>query len=515
MAEQALDLRSTLSILRRRRRVLVAVALAGLGAGVAFVVVNPPMYSSTSQVLLPSLPGQNGEPVSRDVRTDVTIARSDAVLGQAGRDLPSPMSLRTLKNRVEVEAVTGDILSFQAMAETAAEAEDLARSVAEAEVAYVQHAASTLSAAEVKGLGMRRSALEASLETVEGEIQKAHERLRAGTPGSAASRADAAALARLTAEEAKLVLQIDDVKVEVARAAPLMDATILQNASPGERPSPVVTYTLAAFIAMVAALAFCVPLLLVMAKRDRRVRYRDEIADALGTLVVGSVPSRVPRTVAGWASLIETYVPAPVEAVAMRQLLRRLGHTGPAGRKSVRSVAVITLSGDTRALSFGPQLAAYASSSGVDTRLLAAGGHESAAALWAACSRCADDTDPRPHLTVQVGKQARFVSGLTVVMVVVDRESPDLTDLPRTSSTVVAVSSGAATADELARLALAADSAGTQLAGFVVVDPDDMDRTTGHLGRRDRDKQPPLPTRLTGLPSSRAGGPRTSRAGRQ
>lgn len=508
MAEQALDLRSTLAILRRRRRVLALAAVAGIAAGVAFVLVNPPMYSSTSQVLLPSPEGQSGEAVSRDVRTDVTIAESDAVLGEAGRSLAPPVPLKTMRTQVEVEAMTGDILSFRTMGETAERAEDLAHAVALAEVAYVEHAASTLSDAEVEGLAERRAALEQSLKTVEKEILSTHERLREGTPGSVSAKADAAALARLTAEDAKLVLQIDEVKGQVARAAPLMDATILQSASPGERPSPVITYTLAAMIAMVAALVLCVLVLLLIAKKDRRARYRDEIADALGTLVVGSARSRVPRTVAGWVSLIETFVPSPVEAVAMRQTLRRIGQTGTGSETADRSIAVIILSGDSRGLSYAPQLAAYAASSGVDARLVAAEGHESAAALWAACSDCAADADPRPHLTVQVGADAEHaedVTALTVVMAVVDRERPALTDLPRTAATLVAVSSGTATADELARLALAADSAGIQLDGLIVVDPEELDRTTGNLSRRDRDEQSPLPTRLTGLPSYRVG----------
>lgn len=515
MAEQALDLRSTLSILRRRRRVLAAVALAGIGAGVAFVLAYPPMYSSTSQVLLPSLEGRNGEPVSRDVRTEVTIAESDAVLGSAGRGLTPPVSLRTLARRVEVEAMTGDILSFHAKAETAQQAEDLAHAVAEAHVDYVQHATSTLTGAEVKGLAERRAALQRSLDTVEEEIRGAQERLRTATPGSAAAKADAAALARLTAEEAKLVLQIDAVKGEVARAAPLMEATILQDASPGERPSPALTFTVAGSIAMVAALVLCVLVLLLVAKKDRRVRYRDDIADALGTLVVGSARSRVPRTVAGWTSLIAIHVPSPVEAVAMRQTLRRLGQTVPAGERSGRSIAVITLSWDPRALSFGPQLSAYAASSGIETRLQAAMGHESAAALWAACSGCAGEDEVRARLTVEVGNRVKKGSELTVALAVVDREHPVLTDLSRTSSAIVAVSSGTATADELARLAIAADSAGIQLDGVVVVDPDDLDRTTGRLSRLERVQEPALPTRLTGLPGYRADGPRAGQTRRQ
>ena len=55
MAEQV-DLRSVASLVRRRRRLLAVVALAGALGGVALVTWQPPLYSSTSKVLLPAGP---------------------------------------------------------------------------------------------------------------------------------------------------------------------------------------------------------------------------------------------------------------------------------------------------------------------------------------------------------------------------------------------------------------------------------------------------------------------------
>ena len=86
------------------------------------------------------------------------------------------------------------------------------------------------------------------------------------------------------------------------------------------------------------------------------------------------------------------------------------------------------------------------------------------------------------------------------MLTVVDRRQPELERLDDSSVTVLAVSSGTATAEELALAAVTADDAGGRIAGIVVADPDDLDRTTGRLLQHERSQQVPLPTRLTGLP---------------
>ena len=74
--------------------------------------------------------------------------------------------------------------------------------------------------------------------------------------------------------------------------------------------------------------------------------------------------------------------------------------------------------------------------------------------------------------------------------------------LPKSAATVLAVSSGTATAEELARTAVNADDAGSRIAGILVADPDDLDRTTGRMLRQERTQQVPLPSHLTGVPGA-------------
>ena len=51
----------------------------------------------------------------------------------------------------------------------------------------------------------------------------------------------------------------------------------------------------------------------------------------------------------------------------------------------------------------------------------------------------------------------------------------------RTTATVLGVSAGAATAEQLARVAASAAADGRDIAGILVADPDPADHTTGRL----------------------------------
>jgi hypothetical protein len=58
-----------------------------------------------------------------------------------------------------------------------------------------------------------------------------------------------------------------------------------------------------------------------------------------------------------------------------------------------------------------------------------------------------------------------------------------------TNATVLGVSAGAATAEQLARSATSAAADGREVAGILVADPEPTDRTTGRI------PQPPRPSR--------------------
>jgi hypothetical protein len=253
---------------------------------------------------------------------------------------------------------------------------------------------------------------------------------------------------------------------------------------------------------LLAALA-----LLVTARRDPRLRLRDEIADSVGSPVLASVPSKPQQSVAGWSTLLETYEATPVESWAFRQLLRGLvtaDHKGEwrAGGKveHPRSVTVLSLSGDERGLAIGPQLAAFASSVGLATHLATAG-HESAAALWAACA-AERESAVRPGLFVGKLPTAQAID-LTITSVVLERGHPEFGNAPSSAALLLAVAAGTATEEELARVAVAVDDAGRRIEGIAVADPDQTDHTTGRHTMDERTLQLALPTRLTGITSSK------------
>lgn len=519
MAEQSVDLRSTLSILRRHRLVLALAALIGVAAGLCFVLLRPPTYASAAQVLLPPVKQADGQTPARDVKTEIRIATSDGVLGPAGEAVTPSMSVQAMAKHVKVSAPTADVLEIVASADTPDRAEALAAAVATAEVEYATKASSSLTNTELAALQQREADLRESLATVGAEIKKAQARKVGEDPAGVQGKADAAALAQLTAQQAGLVLQIDQVKERAAVSRPDGTATIIQEASPAKRPGLVGRSIAYSLLGLVVAGVIAAIILTLLGKRDRKLRYRDEIADALGSPVIASIRSRVPRAVAGWTSLLETYAPGTVDAWALRQALhqlvfdgspvgRRHGEEGDEATRPPMSITVITLAEDPRGLAMGPQLAAYAASSGVRTALVAGQRHESAAPLWAAFSQGKEEV--RPGLLVDAHPRDGREAELTVVLAVVDRRKPELVALPESSVTILAVSSGSATAEELALTAVTADDAGRRIAGIIVADPDNLDRTTGRLLQHERSQQIALPTRLTGVPSPGPGGSNVS-----
>lgn len=506
MGEQALDVRSAVSGLRRHRRALLGAGLLGAGAGAAVLLLQPPLYASTSQVLLPPAQDASGQSIVREVDTVTEVAGSDVVLGPVAESLDPPESVSDLSDRIDIDAPTRDVLEFTAYAATPEEARNLAAALAASEVDHVNDAATTLTTVQADALESRRRSLRRSLRDVTEQIEETDARRASVDPASTEGKADASALAQLTAEQANLVLQIDQVKDRLDTSGSDTAARVIQQATPAERPALIQRTALLVGLGLLAGLLLASTVAIVVNRRDRRLRYRDELADAIGTAVVGSVHSIRPRTAAGWAAVLSDYTPETVDSWALRQTLRHLTEAdagpGSPSRTPVphpRSLTVLSLAGDQRALSVGPLLASYAASIGIDTRLVAAQGHESAAPLWAMAGQH-PGAEPRPGLVVDAHGSQRPVE-LTVVLVVVDPAEARLDERPATESTVLAVSPGSLTAEDLALVAMTVDDAGGRIDGIVVADPDDLDRTTGRLLQRERALQGALPVRLTGVPS--------------
>jgi hypothetical protein len=507
MAEQ-LDVRSVFSLIRRRRRWLALVALVGACLGVALVTWRPPLYTSTSKVLLPERPVQaNGERASWEASTQVSIAESDAVLGRAASAVSPPLSRREVRSRVDVSAPTADVLNIVARGPSAAAATALAQAVAEAEVAYQAEATSSLSAAEQAALQERRDVLQRTLDAVDEQIAQTQERLETENPDSSAGRRDASAVTQLTAQQTDLVLEINQLETRMGEAPGAAGAAIIEQATSAERPQLLLWYVVAGLGLALIAVTIAVVLMVNLSRRDAKLGTRDEIADAVGSEVIASLRSHVPRSVAAWRSLLGSYSPSVAEGWAVRLALAGLGLENLAmGRPEGHGVevpaarhrlCVLSLEDDARALSLGPQVASYAASIGISTRLVPEQG-DATAALWAACSFPSGDEQIRPHLRVASRRRTKHAAELTVIVGVLDRHSPVMPRLDRTATVVLAVSSRAASSEDLARAAVAAYESGYRIAGVLVADPDPLDKTTGRLLPHERLQQAPLPSRVNG-----------------
>lgn len=237
---------------------------------------------------------------------------------------------------------------------------------------------------------------------------------------------------------------------------------------------------------------------LAIGRRSGQLRERDEIADAIGIPVLASVPVARPADAARWARLLEDYEPSVTEGFRLRHALADLDLAD--GRADGSSLTVLSLASDRRALALGPQLARFAASDGIQTTLVIGPQQDPSTvkALHAAALASARPSD-RLRVTVagQDGGDQQPGTTLSVVVTVVDGQTPRITNPMRTTATVLGVSAGAATAEQLARVAASAAANGHRITGILVADPDPADPTTGRLPQLARTSQN-MPTRLTG-----------------
>jgi capsular polysaccharide biosynthesis protein len=244
---------------------------------------------------------------------------------------------------------------------------------------------------------------------------------------------------------------------------------------------------------------------LAVGRGYRRLRLRDEMADAIGVPVLASVQVRHPSDVVGWTRLLEGYQPDAADSWRFRNALSYLGladilsaDADTAGRPSV---TVVSFASDRGALGLGPQLAVFAAAQGVRTELVINPRQDnSTAALCAACEPAPSSKWPS-QLRATIADQddlARSGAVLTIVVAVVDDQSPQIVDAWRTDATLLGVSSGTVTAEQLVRAAASAAADSHHIAGILVADPDPADQTTGRFPQLERPIKNSMPTRLAG-----------------
>jgi capsular polysaccharide biosynthesis protein len=248
-----------------------------------------------------------------------------------------------------------------------------------------------------------------------------------------------------------------------------------------------------------------VAVVLAAGRSDRRLRLRDEIADAIGVPVLASLAVWHPGNAADWAKLLDNYLPSTAVAWRLHNALHYLGLSDPvAGQPGgACSITVLSLCADRRALALGPQLAVFAAAQGIRTSLVIGPQHDTnvTAALHAACA-AQQPTRRSTSLQVAVAgldnSRVRPDAALTIVVAVVDGRTPEMVDMLPTDSTVLGVTAGVATAEQLARVTAGAGALGRHIDGILVADPDSSDPTTGRIPQLGKTRRV-RPTRLTGM----------------
>jgi hypothetical protein len=289
-----------------------------------------------------------------------------------------------------------------------------------------------------------------------------------------------------------------------------VSARMLQPAIVATGTTPLKQTTIFAFLGGLAGAIIGFIIALAVGRGDRRLRKRDDIADSIGVPVIASLPAEQPSDAPGWTRLLADYEPGVVYAWRLRKALQQLGITDigltDGGRGS--SLTVLSLSSDRAALALGPQFATFAASLGIPTTLVIGPQQDTnaAAALRTACAASLPSSTKRAtRLRVIVSENANLDRGLgatlLVSVVVVDGRAPEMPDTVRTTATVLAVSAGAATGEQLARAATVAAGDGRDVVGILVANPDPADQTTGRIPRLGRATKDRAPTRVRGIPT--------------
>ncbi|MFF9343870.1 Wzz/FepE/Etk N-terminal domain-containing protein [Streptomyces sp. NPDC014773] len=434
MSDDTIRLVTLGRILRRRRRLLVLLALVGALAGHGVSLLVPPRYTASVSVLLP------GSWEERELLTQAEVATSSVVVDRvAGALGPRGADGVELRERLSAEAAEGNIIRISGTAGTPEGAQRLSDLTAREFVAF---------ATRVVG-GTTDPEAETRLEALRKAVERAGRRITELADAADPGRTVESVQARTELEKLRTALRDALTKLEQTDpAAGRSGKATMVVMGPAPRPAGEAPPTRAQLVAAGAVLFFLLAVVghLAAARMSRRLRTEPEIAAALGTVLVGSVDvagrrpvhrpeGRGPR--AWFRRLLGVDVRWDVPAarasgdesgrrIRYRRVYARLGERLPAARR----LLVVVPDGDEIARRAAGQLVAEAG-----------GG-------------------PAPGPSDRGRPLLRLV-GVTVA-------HPLLPDRDDESGAVVVVSPGSWTAAELAGVAEACADAGQEVVGLVL-----------------------------------------------
>ena len=486
MIEQGFDVRRTVRALRARRVLIAAFVAAGVAVGLVVTLAQAPTYVAHSRVLLPPTPyDSNGRPL-RNMSTERHIATGGEVLDRAGKMLRPPVGPEALRRRVSALALNDDILEIRGAAATPGVAARLADAVASEYIAFSAGAAAEQVDTTVRLLQDQAAELDERVRRFDAEIADNVARLAGLDQRSPEALRQQAIVDSLRLSQSDAARQLARLETRIADARLDADLNrrgvrVLEPARPPDRPSkprPVWNVGVSGLFGLMAGAIVA----LALEHRSRQVRSRDDAAEAVRAPVLASLA--VPRHAGPkeYGHLLKAWAPDPVESLSLRQACTGLGIVGD----EWTNLAVVAVAGDHGGLFLGVELAVFSAATGRPTAVIVASEDETASVLRAACSGANGEQGARKNLWVydsrdDIDEEHLDQAHLTVHLVVAGDGRLVLPAWNRPTVTALAVSSGFATAEALASVAVGCLDSGCPIAGVLLANPDPTDKTTGRF----------------------------------
>lgn len=489
MTEQLVDLRAMLSALRRRRLTLASLLGIGLVLAVVYTIMQPTSFVARSGVLLPPSPVDERGKALRDMGTEVQIASSAEVLTRAGKSVTPPVTATALRRKLKVRPVSSAVLEVQVTAPSGRTAARLADAVASEYVAYSFTATSDQSETTMRLLQDQAAKLDEQVRKLDEDIASNTARLTGVPPGSPDALRITALIDATRSQQVEVARELASVNGRIADAQLSAELSrrgtrVLDSAVRPSRPArPRALLNLG--VGGLLGLTVGVIVALAREQRDRRLRSRDDIAAAAEAPVLCSLTVPKRNTVETCRGLLEKWEPTTVERLALAESFSHLRIAEP---HAPVHLVVIGLPDDPAGLLLPLKLAAFAATTGTATALIVGTQDPAVAALRLACSRPTGEAPTRKNLRVYPGPTDVEMDDLdgTALLVTVLLRQDALLDIPTwgwPTLVTAAISSGVATEETLASVALACLDAGYPLMGVLVANPDPGDRTTGRMIR--------------------------------
>jgi capsular polysaccharide biosynthesis protein len=211
-----------LAALRRRRRVWVGAALAGLLAATAFFVLRGPQYSADTTLLIRRTT-INPEDPAQAMDTDIQLAQSRTVAGRALNQLQLHEPLATFQSSYKVTSLTNDVIEFSANASTSNGAVRIANTLANAYVGFLAQSVQRETQVEIAAMQQEANTLQAEVGPLDTQITTATIEV-----GNSTSSATASTLGDLLAERSQVEGQIDTVQQQISNVT-ADSAAVVQN----------------------------------------------------------------------------------------------------------------------------------------------------------------------------------------------------------------------------------------------------------------------------------------------